>query len=223
MGAQILIVEDEPTIASLVRTYLERDGHDVTSVGDGAAALDRLRDDPPELVVLDLGLPDLDGLRVAHAAPPQTRVVVLTARSEEPERMKGFAAGVDDYVAKPFSPRELAARVTAVLRRAAPEGASEEDAELTAGPLRLRPALREADVDGRDLALTEREFALVHDLVVNAGRVVSREALLERAWGFRSPGQTRTVDQHVAQVRAKLGDDAGLLRTIRGLGYRIDR
>jgi len=219
MPAAILVVEDEPSIGSLVRSYLERDGFDAAWVRSGREALQRIAADPPQLIVLDLGLPDLDGLRIARQVTPRIPVIVLTARSEEPDRLAGFAAGVDDYVAKPFSPREVVARVRAVLRR---RTRGDRDAEeLRLGPIRLHPSTRRVTVDGRDVELTVREFALLEHLLRHPGRVLTRERLLEEVWGFAAPGETRTVDVHVAQVRGKLGVE-GLIRTVRGIGYAAE-
>jgi DNA-binding response OmpR family regulator len=209
----ILVVEDEPSIGSLIRAYLERAGMRAEWVRSGREALRRVDADPPALIVLDLGLPDLDGLEIARRVTPEIAVIALTARGEEPERMAGFAAGVDDYVPKPFSPRELSARVRAVLRRT---GAMSE--ELTLGPVSLSVSAHRVTVDGRAVELTGREFALLEHLLRHAGHVLTRNRLLEEVWGFQSPGETRTVDVHVAQLRAKLGVE-GLIRTVRGVGY----
>ena len=216
----ILIVEDHPPIASLIRRYLENDGHAVDVVDSGAAALERLRTDDVALVVLDLGLPDMDGLDVARRVAAGVPVVMLTARGDEPERMAGFAAGADDYLAKPFSPRELVARVRAVLRRGDRDG--ERSDRLAIGDLTLEPDAREATVTGEPVELTLKEFDLLWYLVDNRGAVVSRDALLERVWGYAEPGASRTVDQHVAQLRRKLGA-ACPIETVRGLGYKVAR
>jgi two-component system OmpR family response regulator len=216
----ILVVEDHPPIADLIRRYLENDGHDVEVVARGAAALDRLAGGGVDLVVLDLGLPDMDGLDVARRVARGVPVVMLTARGDEPERMAGFAAGADDYLPKPFSPRELVARVRAVLRRGASD--DERAGGLAVGELALEPDAREATVGGEAVELTLKEFDLLWYLVDNRGLVVSRDALLERVWGYAEPGATRTVDQHVAQLRRKLGG-ACPIETVRGLGYKVAR
>jgi DNA-binding response OmpR family regulator len=218
MCANILVVEDEPRIAALVRAYLERDGHAVHCVHAAAEARAALAAHAPDLMVLDLTLPDGDGLQLAAAAGPATAVVMLTARAQEPERMAGFAAGADDYVPKPFSPRELSARVRAVLRRSAPQ----RSGVLTSGRLRVDLDAREAWLDERPLALTAKELELLAELVAHAGVVLGRDALLERVWGFAAPGATRTVDQHVAQLRQKLGEPE-LIQTLRGVGYKLAR
>jgi DNA-binding response OmpR family regulator len=209
----VLVVEDEPSIGSLVRAYLERAGLEAEWVRSGGEALRRVDADPPALIVLDLGLPDLDGLEIARRVTPGIAVIALTARGDEPQRLAGFAAGVDDYVPKPFSPRELSARVRAVLRRT---GALSD--ELTLGAVSLSVSAHRVTVDGRAIELTGREFSLLEHLLRHAGHVLTRDRLLEEVWGFRAPGETRTVDVHVAQLRAKLGVD-GLIRTVRGVGY----
>lgn len=220
MVTTVLLVEDEPNIAALLRTYLERDGLNVIWARSGSEALVALGRRLPGLVVLDLGLPDLDGLDLARRIGASTPVIMLTARDEEDERMAGFAAGADDYVAKPFSPREVVARVRAVLRRASDGRHEAAEQELRAGPVSLCPAAREARLDGHLIELTAKEFDLLAQLVRNAGMVMTRDVLLERVWGLIVPGQTRTVDQHVAQLRQKLGRP-DLIRTVRGLGYKV--
>ena len=212
----ILVVEDEPAIAELLRRYLEAAGFATTVVGRADDALAAVAAAPPALVVLDRGLPDADGLKVARRLDGRVPVVVLTARGDEPDRMEGFAVGVDDYVPKPFSPRELVARVEAVLRRTAPAPAPAPPLERDG--IRLDGAARTATRDGAEVLLTQREFDLAWALLEAAGRVLTREALVERVWADGVPDGTRTVDQHVAQLRAKLGH--GVVRTVRGLGYR---
>jgi DNA-binding response OmpR family regulator len=216
MATHVLLVEDEPAIGSLVRTYLERDGLEVRWCRSGHEGLAALAERAPALLVLDLGLPDLDGLEVARASAPEVPVLVLTARASEPDRMAGFAAGADDYVVKPFSPREVVARARAILRRTAPDAGA---TVLRLGPVEVDRAARAARVDGRLVELTAKEFELLDHLAANPGRVLSRDALLEAVWGYAAPGQSRTVDQHVAQLRAKLGVP-GAIATVRGAGYR---
>lgn len=218
MPSSILLVEDERSIGALVRTYLERDGLAVSWVCSVSEALIELERRQPALILLDLGLPDGDGLELTRKLPPAVPVIMLTARGEEPERMVGFAAGADDYISKPFSPREVVARVRAVLRRSA-SGQADQAEELVLGDVRLSPAAREVRLDGRPVELTAKEFELLWQLMRHAGMVLTRAALLERVWGFESPGQTRTVDQHVAQLRQKLGRPE-LIRTVRGVGYK---
>lgn len=212
----ILVVEDEPAIADLVRRYLEAEGWRVSWAPDGERALAAVAREALALVVLDLGLPDLDGLLIARRLAGSVPVIALTARSEEPERLAGFAAGVEDYLGKPFSPRELVARVQVVLRRHAPQP---PPPPLMFGEIVLSPADRRASAGGEPVDLTAKEFELAWALLAEPGRTHTRDALLERVWGYAAPGATRTVDQHVAQLRRKLGDP-DLIETVRGLGYR---
>jgi DNA-binding response OmpR family regulator len=213
----VMVVEDEPNIGQLVRTYLQRSGYDVLWARSGEEALAELPRHPVALVVLDVGLPGIDGFDVCRRIDGAVPVIILTARDEEADRVAGLELGADDYMAKPFSPRELAARVKAVLRRT---GARATGAEaLSLGSLRISPAAREVTIDGRELELTQREFDLLAYLVRHAGQVVTREQLLESVWGFLSPGETRTVEVHIAQLRKKLGDPS-LIRTVRGIGYK---
>ena len=218
MNGTILVVEDEQSIASLVRTYLERDGFQVVHVRSGEDALTELPRHPIRLIVLDIGLPGIDGFEVCRRvrAKDRTPIIMLTARDDEVDRVAGLEVGADDYVPKPFSPRELAARVKAVLRRAEPQA---EASLIVLGPIVLDAAARETRVDGREVELTAKEFDLLRHLMENPGVVLSREVLLDRVWGITYPGETRTVDVHVGQLRKKLGlPDA--IRTVRGVGYK---
>jgi DNA-binding response OmpR family regulator len=217
MGAMIMVVEDEPNIGALVRTYLQRAGYEVLWLRSGEDALVELRRHPIRLVVLDIGLPGIDGFEVCRRIAGQVPVIMLTARDEEPDRVAGLEVGADDYVSKPFSPRELTARVKAVLRRAG-QGALADDISAL-GPVTLARGSREVRVHGREIELTQREFDLLDYLLRHPGQVVTRDQLLESVWGFVSPGATRTVEVHVAQLRKKLGQP-GLIRTVRGLGYK---
>jgi DNA-binding response OmpR family regulator len=216
MSAMVMVVEDEPNIGALVRTYLERDGFRVLWLRTGEDALVELPRHPIALVVLDVGLPGVDGFEVCRRISGQVPVILLTARDEEADRVAGLELGADDYVVKPFSPRELAARVKAVLRRAQPGAAGDV---LSLGEVRLDRSAREVRVTDREVELTQREFDLLEFLMRHPGQVVSRETLLETVWGFLAPGETRTVEQHVAQLRKKLGDPE-LIRTVRGMGYK---
>jgi len=217
-GGTILLVEDEEDIATLVRTYLERDGFRVlwaTRSSEGALALEQHE---IRLAILDLQLPDGDGLDLCRAIRDGSRlpVVIVTARDEEIDRITGLELGADDYVTKPFSPRELVARVHAVLRRTEPE---DEDGPVTAGDVVLEHGSRTVYVAGGEVELTGMEFALLAYLLAHPGIVMSRDRLLERVWGISFPGGTRTVDVHVAQLRKKL-DRPDLIRTVRGSGYK---
>lgn len=217
MGASILVVEDEPNIGALVRTYLQRAGYQTIWVRSGEDALLELHRHPIGLVVLDIGLPGIDGFEVCRKIAERVPVIILTARDEEPDRVAGLELGADDYVAKPFSPRELTARVKAVLRRSGKPAAAEDISRL--GAVTLSRSAREVRVDGTPVELTQREFDLLEYLLRNAGQVVTRDQLLESVWGFLSPGETRTVEVHVAQLRKKLGQP-DLIKTVRGLGYK---
>jgi DNA-binding response OmpR family regulator len=220
MPTTVMVVEDEPHIGALIRTYLQRAGFRALWVRSGEDALTELRRHPIRLVVLDIGLPGIDGFEVCRRIAGEVPVIMLTARDEEPDRVVGLELGADDYLAKPFSPRELIARVKAVLRRAEPRvGGGDLHEVLSVGPVILARGAREVRVDGKEVELTQREFDLLEYLLARAGQVVTRDQLLESVWGFRSPGETRTVEVHVAQLRKKLGH-ADLIRTVRGLGYK---
>jgi DNA-binding response OmpR family regulator len=215
----ILLVEDEDDIASVVRAYLERDGFRVVRASRGMEGLQALEEHDVRLAILDLRLPDADGFDLCRAirAGSKLPVVMLTARDEEVDRVTGLELGADDYVTKPFSPRELVARVRAVLRRAEPES---EDDRLVAGDVVLDRRSRVAEVDGDEVELTVREFDLLWHLAERPGVVVSRERILDRVWGLSFPGGTRTVDVHVGQLRRKL-ERPELIRTVRGAGYKL--
>ena len=216
-----LVVEDEESIADLVRSYLERHGFTVVRTGRGSDALAEVERRPVRVVVLDVGLPDMDGFEVCRRIRSDSRVpiLMLTARDEEADRVSGLEFGADDYLTKPFSPRELIARVRAVLRRAEPWL---DEAELAAGDVVLRRDAREVSVAGDQVALTTREFDLLSILLGNPDRVLTRELLLDRVWGLAFPGGTRTVDVHVASLRRKLGRPE-LVQTVRGVGYKLSR
>jgi two-component system, OmpR family, response regulator len=218
-GGTILLVEDEEDIATLVRTYLEQDGFDVIWTTRGVEGLLALERNDICLAILDLQLPDTDGLDLCRAIRERSRlpIVIVTARDEEIDRITGLELGADDYVTKPFSPRELVARVHAVLRRAEP--VTDEADVVSGGDVVLDRGGRTVLVDGRSVELTGKEFDLLAFLLDHPGFVMSRERLLEQVWGMEFAGGTRTVDVHVAQVRKKLGRP-GLIRTVRGSGYK---
>ncbi|MDX6437994.1 MAG: two-component system, OmpR family, response regulator ResD [Gaiellaceae bacterium] len=218
MSGSVLLVEDEENLASLVRAYLEQEGYRVISVVTGAEALRVIEAEPVRLVVLDLNLPDMDGLDVCRQIRTRSSVpvVMLTARDEETDRLAGLATGADDYIGKPFSPRELVARMKAVLRRSEPH--SEEEL-LVLGDVVLTRSAHEVAVAGEAVTLRPQEFDLLAYLIQNRGAVLSRDVLLERVWGYDYAGGTRTVDVHVAQLRRKLGRP-DLIQTVRGLGYK---
>jgi DNA-binding response OmpR family regulator len=228
----VLVVEDEPAIADLIRTYLERERFTVRVVGDGVTALDAVRRGRPSVVVLDVGLPGMDGSEVCRRMRQDgdwTPVLFVTARDDEVDRVLGLELGADDYVTKPFSPRELVARVKAVLRRhgyapdAAPAAAATgtDAAALSAGAVVLDPDTRRATARGAAVELTTTEFDLLAHLMRRPGRVFPREELLTEVWGYPAGTPTRTVDVHVAQLRAKLAD-AVEVRTVRGVGYSVE-
>lgn len=223
MTERILIVEDDPDIVRVVEAYLEREGFMTEVAGDGETGLASAFAAPPALIVLDWMLPQLDGeVFMRRLRPVQTTpVVMLTARSEEEDRLHGFALGVDDYLPKPFSPRELVARVLAVLRRAGVEKAPPTAFER--GSLRIDPLKRCARFAGQDVELTTLEFNLLHTLAAQPGRVWRRDELLDRVWGRDFTGVDRVVDVHVSNLRAKLERVCGppLLLTIRGVGYKF--
>lgn len=218
-GGTILIVEDDHRIGTLLRDYLEQHGFTCVWVTSGEQALTEFERHAIRLVLLDLGLPGIDGLGVCRAITRRAPVIVLTARDEEADRVLGLELGADDYVTKPFSLRELLARIRAVLRRA--DGHTAGD-RIELGPLALSHAAREAWIDGCEVALTAKEFDLLACLMESPGIVFSREALLDRVWGLTYPEGTRTVDVHIAQLRRKLGDES-LIRTVRGSGYKAAR
>jgi len=219
-GGVLLLVEDDDAIGRLVKSYLEQqDGWRVVWLRTGEEALVELRRHPVRLVVLDIGLPGIDGFEVCRKMRAQSKVpiLMLTARDEEPDRVAGLELGADDYVSKPFSPRELAARIKAILRRVEQRNVEEV---LTAGDIELHREAREVTVSGEVVELTGKEFDLLACFLEHPGIVLSRERLLDLVWGMTYPGGTRTVDVHVAQLRRKVGNPESI-RTIRGSGYKL--
>jgi DNA-binding response OmpR family regulator len=221
MTGTVLLIEDDQSIGALVRAYLERDGFQAVWVRSGEEGLAELERHPVRLVVLDVGLPGIDGFEVCRRirARSSLPIIMLTARDEEADRVAGLEVGADDYVPKPFSPRELMARVKAVLRRT--EAASVEDV-LRQDDVVLWRRAREVEVSGDRVDLTGKEFDLLAYFMENPGNVLSRELLLDRVWGMEYPGETRTVDVHVGQIRKKLRRP-GLIETVRGAGYKVPR
>jgi len=224
--ADVLIVEDEPDIRNLIVHHLTRDGFRCRTAGSGAEALARVRAVAPDLVVLDLMLPEMTGLEVCRRlrADPTTAgvpIIMLTAKTDEVDRIVGLEMGADDYVAKPFSPKELVARVRAVLRRARP---GEATRPLAAGTVRLDTSRHVVTVGGRPVELTPKEFDLLHALLDADGRVLSREHLLNRVWGYARADEieSRTVDVHIRRLRSKLGPEERRIATIKGVGYRLE-
>jgi DNA-binding response OmpR family regulator len=225
MGQRVLVVDDDPTVSDVVRRYLEREDFSVRLAGDGQAALDAYRHDRPDLVVLDIMLPGIDGLEVCRrlrAQDPGLPVIMLTALGEESDRVLGLEIGADDYVTKPFSPRELVLRVQSVLRRTAPPVVPA--GELVDGDLRVDVARRRATAGGQELALTVREFDLLVFLMRNPGRVLRRAELLEQVWGWTF-GDQSTVTVHMRRLREKVEQDPAEPRrilTVWGVGYRYE-
>ena len=222
---RILVIEDDPDIALSLRLKLERDGgYTVETVEDGSAGMRSAIDRPPDLVLLDVNLPGMDGFEVCrnlrkNPATAATPVIMLTARIDESDRISGLDLGADDYITKPFSPKEALARIRAVLRRS--ERADAGPDALADGALRIDVGSRRAEVSGRDLALTRKEFDLLVELMRQQGRVLTRERLLETVWGYDFPGETRTVDVHVRRLRQKLGPPVDeRVETVVGVGYR---
>ncbi len=225
--ARVLVVEDEPDIAALVAYQLAHAGYQVRTANDGREALAVVASDPPDLILLDLMLPGTSGtdvLRVLRSRKEtaQTPVIVLTARGGEDDRVEGFELGADDYIAKPFSPKELVLRVKAVLRRSAATGRSPTRSRvLRAGTLAVDIDANRVTVAGADVELTPKEFQLLVILIERRGRTQSRSALLETVWDTTADIETRTVDMHVGRLRAKLGSAGDLIETVRGFGYRF--
>jgi DNA-binding response OmpR family regulator len=223
--ATVLVVDDEPIVRDVVARYLERDGHRIISAADGREARAKIEREAPQLVVLDIMLPGgTDGLELCRWIRSQSdlAVILLTARGDETDRIVGLELGADDYVTKPFSPRELATRVRTVLRRARPAARLRERIEV--GPLVIDAGRREARRGGELLRLTAREFDLLWFLASNPNRVFSRDQLMDRVWGYAAALDTGTVTVHVRRLREKLEDDASqprLLETVWGVGYRL--
>jgi two-component system alkaline phosphatase synthesis response regulator PhoP/two-component system response regulator ResD len=217
----VLVVDDERNILELLRLYLENEGYAVITAGDGETALQLHARHDPDLVILDLMLPRIDGFEVCRELRRRgdTPVLMLTARTDDVDAIVGLELGADDYVTKPFNPRALVARVKAILRRT---GATMRGARpIEVGALRVDPRRREAYVNARRLELRAREFDLLAALARDPGVVLTRDALLEDVWGTDFPGETRTVDVHVAEVRKKLSPDGPAIETVRGFGYRL--
>jgi phosphate regulon transcriptional regulator PhoB len=226
MAREVLVVEDEPDIRRLVVLHLEREGFRCRTATTGSDALREVKAAAPDLVVLDLMLPEVDGLEVCRrlrrdASTAAIPIIMLTAKSDEVDRIVGLEVGADDYVGKPFSPKELVARVRAVLRRSHPNQATPV---LTVGPITLDAARHAVSLNGQAIVLTPKEFDLLQALLEAAGRVLSREFLLNRVWGYARADviESRTVDVHVRRLRAKLGDAGSRIATVKSIGYRFE-
>ena len=225
MGSRILIAEDDPKQAQLIRVYLEREGHSVVVVHDGRAALEQTRGRAPDLLVLDVMMPRVDGLDVCRILRAESKVpiLLLTARTTEDDLLLGLDLGADDYMTKPYSPRELAARVRALLRRAGSAG-GDTRSPLRVGDLVVDPGRFEVRVAGRRVALTAKEFGILETLASEPGRVFTRAQILERAFGFDRYVLDRTVDAHVTNLRRKIEDDPAAptyVHTVYGRGYKL--
>jgi DNA-binding response OmpR family regulator len=218
----VLVVEDETSIASFVAAYLKNAGYAVRTASSAQAALAEMVNETPALIVLDLNLPDGDGVELCRRIRKSSDVpiLMLTARDEDVDKIIGLEVGADDYMTKPFNPRELVARVKSVLRRAAPERRRPESAELRHGDLVINAGKREVYVGDEEVRLAPKEFELLWELLDHRGIVLTRDQLLERVWGYTFAGDTRTVDVHVRQIRRKLGDASPIV-TVWGVGYKV--
>lgn len=225
MGSElILVVDDEQNIRKLCRLYLEREGFKVETAADGNRALEMIREMDPDLVVLDLMLPGLDGFEVCRQARTftGTPILMLTARDDDIDKIVGLEIGADDYLTKPFNPRELVARVKAIRRRAQADGPLKDTGVVQVGDVRLDPARREVAVAGTEVELRAKAFDLLQAFLENEGIVLSREKLLDQVWGYDFYGQTRTVDVHVAHLRKVLAASANVrIETVTGVGYKL--
>ena len=223
---RILVVDDEADILALVTYHLAKSGYRVSTAATGPEALRAARDERPALIVLDLMLPGMSGFEVleqlrADSATSGIAVLMLTARREEPDRIRGLSIGADDYLTKPFSPQELVLRVGAILRRTAAGAVTSSSDILSIGPVRIDRGAHRVSIDGRDIELTPTEYKLLLTLAERRGRVQARAHLLETGWEAAPDIQTRTVDMHVQRLRSKLGSHGDLVETVRGFGYRF--
>ncbi len=223
-GERILVVDDEENIIQLVRLYLERDGFKVNSETNGKAALEQIQKESPDLVILDVMLPEVDGFEICRrlrAADNPVAIIMLTARDEDIDKILGLELGADDYLTKPFNPRELTARVKAILRRTEHPNPIQKESSLQIGNLDIDFDRREVHCAGYLVNLRTQEFEVLAALCRNRGRVLTREQLLNQAWGYDFAGQTRTVDVHVAQLRHKLTGWTASIETVTGVGYKL--
>src|SRR6184192_1097696 len=221
-GQTVLVVEDETSIASFVALYLKNAGYRIRTVGTGKDALEQVAQEKPNLIVLDLMLPDVDGLEVCRRIRQSSDVpiLMLTARDEDVDKIIGLEVGADDYLTKPFNPRELVARIRSILRRAAPERRERESETIQHGDLHVDAGRREVHVGEEEIQLAPKEFDLLWELLDHRGLVLTRDQLLERVWGYTFAGDTRTVDVHVRQLRRKLGEASPIV-TVWGVGYKV--
>ena len=221
-ASNVLVVEDEPSIASFISLYLKNAGYTVRTAGTGGAALNAVAAEMPSLILLDLNLPDMDGVEICRRIRKTSDVpiLMLTARDEDVDKIIGLEVGADDYLTKPFNPRELVARVKAVLRRTSGERRRDEGAEIRHGDVVINAGRREVLVGDDEVQLAPKEFDLLWELLDHRGLVLTRDQLLERVWGYTFAGDTRTVDVHVRQIRRKL-EDASPIVTVWGVGYKV--
>jgi DNA-binding response OmpR family regulator len=219
----VVIVDDDAHIRELAAVYLRKEGFDVAWAGDGLSALETIHQTKPDLVILDLMLPGKTGFDVCKELRQESNVpvIMLTARDEDVDKIVGLEIGADDYLTKPFNPRELVARVKAILRRSEPGQPKASPAEITLGRLTIDKARREVRSAGEEVTFRTKEFDLLAALAENAGIVLTREQLLDRVWGYSFYGETRTVDVHVQHVRAKLAGSGYGIQTVRGVGYKL--
>ena len=218
----VLIVEDEASIASFISLYLKNSGYEVRSAASGAEAVRQLQAGPISLILLDLMLPDVDGIELARRLRQRwdIPILMLTARDEDVDKIIGLEVGADDYMTKPFNPRELVARVKSILRRSGPDRKERESATLQHGDLHIDSGRREVKVGDTEIQLAPKEFDLLWELLDHRGLVLTRDQLLERVWGYTFAGDTRTVDVHVRQLRRKLGEASPIV-TVWGVGYKV--
>jgi len=219
---RVLIVDDDPDIVRLVSYNLSHAGYEVLTASTGRKALELVQQQPPDLIVLDVMLPDVDGMEVCRTLRQQLSsrripILMLTARGDEIDRVVGFELGADDYVAKPFSPRELVLRIKSILRRA---GKDRTDV-MHSGRIQVLPERRQCFIDNALVTLTAKEFDLLYELMKAGGNVLTRDVLMDRVWGYHGDATSRTLDTHVRRLREKLGDNGSCVETVRGIGYRI--
>jgi DNA-binding response OmpR family regulator len=219
---RVLIVDDDPDIQRLVSYNVGQAGFEVTTAGTGRKALESVQKQPPDLVILDVMLPDIDGMEVCRTLRQRDNsrwipIIMLTARGEEIDRVIGFELGADDYVSKPFSPRELVLRVKSIFRRIRERGAD----VLNLGKIRVYPDRRQCFLGARQIVLTAKEFDLLHELMCARGKVLTRSVLMDKVWGYHGEATSRTLDTHIRRLRDKLGDDGFHVETVRGVGYRM--
>jgi two-component system response regulator RegX3 len=225
-GQRILLVEDEESLAESIRYSLEREGYAVSVAGDGRVAIERFRADTPDLVILDLMLPEMSGLDVCRMIRENSTVpiVMVTAKDSEADKVTGLELGADDYVTKPFSVRELVSRIRAHLRRVRMQAPPGGDEILNGGPIEMDVARHEVRIEGQPVAFPPKEFELLQAFLARKGRLLTREHLIEEIWGYDYVGDTKTLDVHVKRIRQKIEDDPHepqLLLTVRGLGYKF--